>query len=51
VSAGGAFDRASVERFREIGVERILIPPLSFDPVALDDALGQFAEDVIRKVD
>jgi probable F420-dependent oxidoreductase len=50
VSAGGAFDRDSVERFREIGVERVLIPPLSFDPVALDDALGTFAENVIRKV-
>jgi probable F420-dependent oxidoreductase len=50
VSAGGAFDLESVERFREIGVDRILIPPLSFDPVALDDALGTFAENVIRKV-
>jgi len=50
VSAGGAFDLESVERFREIGVDRVLIPPLSFDPVALDEALGTFAENVIAKV-
>ena len=50
VSAGGAFDLDSVERFREIGVDRILIPPLSFDVDALGEQLGQFSENVIQKV-
>lgn len=34
----------------ELGVSRVVIPPLSFDADAIGDALGQFGENVIAKV-
>lgn len=39
----------AVEELAEIGVDRIVIPPLSFDPNALEDAFGNFAQDVIAQ--
>jgi probable F420-dependent oxidoreductase len=39
-----------VEELRDLGVDRVVIPPLSFDPAALEDAFGAFAQDVIAKV-
>jgi probable F420-dependent oxidoreductase len=32
-----------------LGVSRVIIPPLSFDPAGIEDALGQFGENVIAK--
>ena len=50
VSAGGALDPAGIEKMRELGVSRIMIPPLAFDPAGIRPALEQFAENVIAKV-
>ena len=41
---------AEVERLAALGVERCIIPPPSFDPAAIGDALGEYAERVIAKV-
>ena len=50
ITAGGALDVAGVERLRELGVSRITIPPLAFDPAQLRDALAMFADNVMAKV-
>ena len=50
VSAGGALDPAGIEKMQELGVSRIMIPPLSFDPSGIRGALEQFAENVMAKV-
>jgi len=50
VSAGGALDPAGIEKMRELGVSRIMIPPLAFDVHGIRGALEQFAETVIAKV-
>jgi probable F420-dependent oxidoreductase len=41
---------AAVEEARAMGVHRLIIPPLSFRPDAIGDALGTFGESVIAKV-
>ena len=33
----------------ELGVSRVVIPPLSFDPTAISDVLAEFGETVIAK--
>ena len=38
-----------VGRLAEMGVERLVIPPLAFDAAAIGDALGRFGEDVIAR--
>lgn len=40
----------AVGRLAELGVDRIVVPPLAFDPAAVRDALGGFAERVINKL-
>jgi probable F420-dependent oxidoreductase len=49
VTAGGALDLDSVQRFADLGVTRVAIPPLAFDVDSLKSALGKFSEDVIEK--
>ena len=41
---------AEVERLAALGVERCVIPPPTFDPAAIADALGDYAERVIAEV-
>jgi probable F420-dependent oxidoreductase len=36
----------AVERFEELGVDRLLLPPPTFDPAAIGDALAELAERV-----
>ena len=55
ITAGGgaAFAPDPVEALGELaalGVSRVVIPPLSFDPAALPDKLAEFGESVIAKV-
>lgn len=50
VTAGGAFDPDGVQRFADLGVDRIVIPPLAFDVENLEKQLGLFSENVISKV-
>lgn len=50
VSAGGALDPAGIERMAELGVSRIMIPPLAFDVDGIRPALEGFAENVMAKV-
>jgi probable F420-dependent oxidoreductase len=51
VTAGGALDVDGVKRFADLGVDRVVIPPLAFDVDNLATQLGQFSENVIQKVD
>lgn len=40
----------AVQELAELGVTRLVIPPLSFDPTTIGEVLGQFGENVIAKV-
>ena len=51
ITRGGAMDAEGVKRMRDEGCDRLVIPPLAFDPAGLRDALSRFADDVITKVD
>jgi probable F420-dependent oxidoreductase len=50
ITAGGAFDLDGVKRFADLGVDRMVIPPLGFDLETLKGTLGDFADSVIAKV-
>ena len=50
ISAGGAMDVDGIKRFADLGVSRIVIPPLGFDEETLKTQLGQFNENVISKL-
>ena len=50
VTAGGVLDPDGVKRFADLGVHRVVIPPLAYDEEGLRRQLGTFAEDVIAKV-
>ncbi len=50
ITRGGAMDADGVKRMMDEGCDRLVIPPLAFDPAGLRDALAQFADDVIAKV-
>jgi len=50
VTAGGALDVDGVRRLEELGVSRVVIPPLAYDEEGLRRQLGTFAEDVMAKV-
>lgn len=50
VTAGGAMDVDGIKRYAELGVKRIVIPPLGFDVETLKQQLGNFAENVMAKV-
>jgi probable F420-dependent oxidoreductase len=45
--AGGEQAADEIGRMAELGVARLVVPPLSYDPAALGDALGAFGQDVI----
>jgi probable F420-dependent oxidoreductase len=38
---------STIREFEEAGVSRLIIPPLSFDPATIGEALGRFSEAVI----
>lgn len=40
---------AAVERYAELGISRLVIPPLSYDAAQVGDAFGAFADRVIRQ--
>jgi probable F420-dependent oxidoreductase len=50
VTAGGVMDADGVKRFADLGVSRIVIPPLAFDPDGLRAALATFQDNVIAKL-
>jgi probable F420-dependent oxidoreductase len=50
ITAGGALDLGGVQRFADLGVGRVVIPPLGFDLETLKSTIGNFAESVIQKV-
>ena len=50
VSAGGLADAGFVERLAALGVRRMVLPPLAWDPAGIRPALESFASDVIAKV-
>ncbi len=49
VTAGGALDLDGVKRFADLGVSRVVIPPLGFDLETLKSTIGAFADSVIAK--
>jgi probable F420-dependent oxidoreductase len=49
VTAGGVLDLDGVKRFADHGVDRIVIPPLGWDPDTLREQLGRFSDQVISK--
>jgi probable F420-dependent oxidoreductase len=49
VLAGGEQAVDEVGRLAEMGVARLVIPPLAFDPAAIGDALAAFGRDVIAR--
>lgn len=50
VTAGGVLDADGVARFADLGVGRVVVPPLGFDLETLGRALGSFSGTVIQKV-
>ena len=48
-AAFGSDPVAAVQEQASLGVHRLIIPPLAFDPDALGDAFGTFGENVIAK--
>jgi probable F420-dependent oxidoreductase len=50
VDAGGALDLDGVRRLEDQGVDRVVVPILSYDPAELPGRLEQFAADVITRM-
>jgi probable F420-dependent oxidoreductase len=50
VTAGGAMDVDTVKKYADLGVERLVIPPLAFDPAGLRSGLDMFQQNVISKL-
>jgi probable F420-dependent oxidoreductase len=50
VTAGGAMDPAGIEKLRDLGVSRVVLPPLAFDADGIRSALEQFRTNVMEKV-
>ena len=50
VTAGGAMDVDTLKKYADLGVSRIVIPPLAFEVEGLRAALGTFQENVISKL-
>jgi probable F420-dependent oxidoreductase len=49
ITGGSGLDLDSVKRVEDLGVSRMIIPPLAFDLENLRTNLGKFAENVIAK--
>lgn len=49
VTAGGAMDVEGIKPYEELGVSRMVIPPLGYDLATLRDQLPRFADNVISK--
>lgn len=49
ITAGGAMDVEGAKRYADLGVSRLVIPPLGFDLETLERQLGDFGEKVIAK--
>jgi probable F420-dependent oxidoreductase len=49
VTAGGAMDLDGVRRFGDLGVDRVVLPPLGWDLDTLREQFGRFSENVIQK--
>ena len=49
VTAGGAMDLDGVRRFGDLGVDRVVLPPLGWDLDTLREQLARFSENVIQK--
>jgi probable F420-dependent oxidoreductase len=49
VTAGGALDLEGVKRLGDLGVSRVIIPPLGFDLDTLRTQLGAFSDNVITR--
>jgi probable F420-dependent oxidoreductase len=50
ITAGGALDHDGVARLGDLGVSRLVIPPLGFDLEKLKRRMGRFADEVIAKL-
>ena len=50
ITAGGAMDPDGIKAFADLGVTRIVIPPLGFDLETLKEQLGNFGDNVIAKM-
>lgn len=50
LTAGGAVDPEGVKTYADLGVSRMIVPPLSFDPGDIRDTLLRFGDDVIAQV-
>ncbi len=50
VTAGASFDLDEIRQLGDLGVSRLMIPPLAFDPDGLRQALDRFQNDIITKV-
>jgi probable F420-dependent oxidoreductase len=46
---GGEAALDVIGRMAELGVSRLIVPPLAYDPAAIGDALGRYGEDVIAR--
>jgi probable F420-dependent oxidoreductase len=44
---GGEAAVDEIGRLAELGVSRLIVPPLAYDPAAIGDALGRFGDEVI----
>jgi alkanesulfonate monooxygenase SsuD/methylene tetrahydromethanopterin reductase-like flavin-dependent oxidoreductase (luciferase family) len=50
VAALGPEPLAELEHLARLGVHRVVVPPLTFNPSKIGDALGRFGEDVIAEL-
>jgi probable F420-dependent oxidoreductase len=50
ITAGGAMDVEGAKPYADLGVSRLVIPPLGFDLDTLREQLGRFSENVISKL-
>jgi len=50
VTAGGAMDPESAKPYIDLGVDRLVVPPLGFDLATLREQLPRFADNVIAKL-
>ena len=50
ITTGGAMDVDGVRRYEDLGVSRLVIPPLGFDVETLRTQVARFGDEVIAKV-